>query len=86
MMFTTELRLTGVMAVLMVGGVAAQSTISSSSPTPTGSVMTHVIQVGDAQGTLKFFPEKVKANKGDLIQFQFFPKVNVSSISFHGHS
>lgn len=47
-------------------------------------VTTHVIQVGDMAGTaLKFFPEKVTAKKGDLIQFQFYPKVNHPSSNFY---
>lgn len=50
----------------MVGGAIAQEQ-------PSGTVMTHVVQVGDAQGTKKFYPEKIKANAGDMVQFHFYP-------------
>jgi plastocyanin len=40
-----------------------------------GMVATHVVQVGGANGSLTFSPENVKANVGDLVQFQFHPKV-----------
>lgn len=58
-------------------------------PTPafaqnsTISAMTHVIAVGDIQGGLKFYPEKLTAKKGDLVQFQFYPKAHsVAQSSF----
>jgi len=57
--------------------VAAQSTTSSgAAPSPTGAndVLVHVIQVGSANGTLKFSPEVTNAAVGDKIQFQFYPK------------
>ena len=38
--------------------------------------MTHVVQVGDAEGTKKFYPEKITAQPGELIQFQFYPSVS----------
>lgn len=37
-------------------------------------VNTHVVQVGGPNGSLAFYPEVVRANIGDLIQFQFNPK------------
>ncbi|KAA8911633.1 hypothetical protein FN846DRAFT_404093 [Sphaerosporella brunnea] len=50
---------------------------------PSGQVMTHVIQVSDANGTLAFFPSELTANKGDLLQFQFWPKAHsVAQSSF----
>ncbi|KAI5801119.1 extracellular serine-rich protein [Geopyxis carbonaria] len=41
---------------------------------PEGNVMTHVIQVGDAAGSKLFYPQKITAKKGDLVQFHFYPK------------
>jgi len=66
------------MAALFFGDVSAQNS-SSSDPsqditTPSGNVMTHVIQVGDTAGTKAFYPEKIRAKKGDLVQFHFYPK------------
>ncbi|CAI6336503.1 unnamed protein product [Periconia digitata] len=40
---------------------------------PAGMVATHVVQVG-SNGSLTFSPENLKANVGDLVQFQFHPK------------
>jgi len=55
--------------------VAAQSTTASgAAPSATGNVLVHVIQVGNANGTLKFTPEVTNAAIGDKIQFQFYPK------------
>jgi plastocyanin len=39
-----------------------------------GMVATHVVQVGGPNGSLTFSPENIKANVGDLVQFQFHPK------------
>ena len=58
----------------------AQSTTASSGPaTPSGSVKQHVVQVGDASGALKFYPDTVTAATGDLVQFQFYPRVSLYS-------
>lgn len=38
-----------------------------------GSVTVHVVQVGAANGSLKFFPDNIAAAVGDMIQFQFAP-------------
>jgi plastocyanin len=43
-----------------------------------GMVNTHVIQVGGPNGTLVFSPENIAAQPGDLVQFQFNPKVSRS--------
>lgn len=38
--------------------------------------MTHVIQVGDQDGALKFYPDTLEGvNAGDLVQFHFWPQV-----------
>ena len=34
-----------------------------------------IVQVGDNSGSLKFFPEKIVAEVGSVVQFQFYPKV-----------
>ena len=41
-----------------------------------GMVNVHVVQVGDAQGSKKFYPESLTANPGEMVQFQFHPKVS----------
>jgi plastocyanin len=53
--------------------VAAQSTTAPKNGT-SSDVLVHVIQVGSANGTLKFFPEVTNAAVGDKIQFQFYPR------------
>jgi plastocyanin len=40
-----------------------------------GMVNTHVVRVGGPNGTLRFFPDTLAAEIGDLVQFQFYPKV-----------
>ncbi|KAK5945819.1 hypothetical protein PMZ80_003027 [Knufia obscura] len=47
----------------------------SSSPAAAGSErMVQIVTVGDTNGSLKFFPENVKAEVGSVVQFQFYPK------------
>lgn len=78
---------TSIIASALLGFAVAQSGLSASETlsaasiqTGTGAVPgqmvnTHVIQVGGPNGSLAFYPETVRANVGDLIQFQFNPKV-----------
>lgn len=40
-----------------------------------GMVATHIVQVGGPNGSLTFLPNNVQAAPGDLVQFQFNPKV-----------
>ena len=54
---------------------AGASEAAATGGASSGSVATHVIQVGGPNGSLTFSPENVKAAVGDLIQFQFHPKV-----------
>lgn len=35
----------------------------------------HLVSVGDNNGSLKYFPDTVHAMPGDVVQFQFHPKV-----------
>jgi hypothetical protein len=35
----------------------------------------HLVAVGDNNGSLKYFPDTVHAMPGDVVQFQFHPKV-----------
>lgn len=52
-------------------------------PPPTKNVMggehqqltVHLVAVGDNNGSLKYFPDSVHAMPGDVVQFQFHPKV-----------
>lgn len=52
---------------------AATTTSSSTASTSTGQVKVHVVKVGNANGTLAYSPNNVKANVGDMVQFQFAP-------------
>ena len=57
---------------------AVLGSASTSQPTAmAGMVMTHVVQVGGPNGSLTFSPSNVVAQPGDLVQFQFHPKVRV---------
>lgn len=38
----------------------------------------HLVAVGDNNGSLKYFPDTVHAMPGDVVQFQFHPKVSSS--------
>jgi plastocyanin len=51
----------------------AATTTSSMASTSTGQVKVHVVKVGNANGTLAYSPNNVKANVGDMVQFQFAP-------------
>ena len=42
--------------------------------TPEGQVKVHVVQVGDREGNLKFYPEELEAAVGDMVQFHFYPR------------
>ncbi|MCJ1469938.1 hypothetical protein MMC07_008582 [Pseudocyphellaria aurata] len=53
--------------------------IASSSPTaasgsPAGKVHVHTVKVSNKKGELTFTPSTLKAAKGSLVQFQFYPK------------
>jgi plastocyanin len=62
-------------AAMSTGSVAAEMAAG-------GMVATHVVQVGGPNGSLTFSPDNVKANVGDLVQFQFHPKVSLHSNNF----
>ncbi|KAJ4362654.1 hypothetical protein N0V95_001362 [Ascochyta clinopodiicola] len=53
---------------------ASAARTSSTSSTSGAGLITHTIQVGGPNGSLAFYPNNVKANAGDMIQFQFHPK------------
>jgi plastocyanin len=66
----------------LMGFAAAQSASSALSISASESlasqpmgVTTHTIQVGGPNGSLAFFPNNIKAAPGDMVQFQFHPKV-----------
>jgi plastocyanin len=63
------------MASSAMAGMASASAGAGGMMASGGTVATHVVQVGGANGSLTFSPENVKANVGDLVQFQFHPKV-----------
>ncbi|KAI5813971.1 hypothetical protein BZA77DRAFT_284086 [Pyronema omphalodes] len=65
----------------------AQSISSNFTPPskPPGSVLTHIIQVSDSSGSPKFYPEILRADPGDFLQFQFWPgNHSVRRSSFEG--
>jgi hypothetical protein len=83
----------GGLATSSTSAIAASETLASSSagsagsvassmPASAGTLATHVIQVGGPNGSLTFSPENVKAAPGDLIQFQFHPKVCSSGLYY----
>ncbi|WEW54633.1 hypothetical protein PRK78_000053 [Emydomyces testavorans] len=39
-------------------------------------VNVHVVKVGDDKGTLRFFPDDMKVPAGEMVQFQFHPRVS----------
>ncbi|KAK5047736.1 hypothetical protein LTR84_006401 [Exophiala bonariae] len=43
-------------------------------PPPPGQLMVQVVSVADANGSLKYFPNKIDAPVGSIVQFQFHPK------------
>ena len=55
--------------------LAATTTTSSASSvgTSTGQIVVHAVKVGNANGTLAYSPNNIKANVGDMVQFQFAP-------------
>jgi hypothetical protein len=53
----------------------------ANSPQSDGSVTTHVIKVSNKNGDLKFEPNNLQAEAGHVVQFQFWPKVDLSSFS-----
>ena len=85
------------MGEMPAGGLATSSTSAlAASETPAsapaaqqsgsaGTVATHVVQVGGPNGSLTFSPENVKASVGDLVQFQFHPKVRTSNATPLAH-
>lgn len=48
--------------------IAQSATVSAAS-----SVTVHVVKVGNANGTLSYSPNNLKAAVGDMVQFQFAP-------------
>lgn len=58
-----------------------QTATGSTAPKPNaaGMVATHVVQVGGKAGALVFEPNNVIAAPGDLVQFQFNPKVRLAT-------
>lgn len=75
----------GGLATSSTSAIAASETLASSAaaalPAESGApvagpgVATHVVQVGGPNGSLIFTPDNLQAKVGDLVQFQFYPKV-----------
>lgn len=45
--------------------------------TQPGQLIVQVVSVSDANGSLKYFPDNVKAPVGSIVQFQYHPKVSI---------
>lgn len=52
---------------------------SMAAVTQATDVSVQVVQVGSSNGTLRFFPDNIKADVGTMVQFQFQPKVSLTS-------
>ncbi|EDN05595.1 putative extracellular serine-rich protein [Histoplasma capsulatum] len=74
--------LRGVLAstVFLATGIYAQvedEVIAGWAPTkrqsPEGMVTVHAVQVGNAEGSKRFYPDSLKAEPGSMVQFQFHP-------------
>jgi plastocyanin len=46
---------------------------STGTGTSSGQIVVHVVKVGNANGTLAYSPNNIKANVGEMVQFQFAP-------------
>ncbi|CAD6440150.1 0fda707b-d341-4578-9530-ec2ff6ce7634 [Sclerotinia trifoliorum] len=47
------------------------SSVFAATNTSTSTPQTHVVRVGSTNNSIKYFPEKISAQVGDVIQFQF---------------
>jgi len=52
------------LSALSIGSALAQAA---------GGVTVHVVRVGSMNGSIKFYPDNMKAAVGDMVQFQFAP-------------
>jgi plastocyanin len=57
--------------------IALSTAVAAMPSAAAGMVNTHVVQVGGSNGSLTFLPNNVIAQAGDLVQFQFHPKVRL---------
>lgn len=56
---------------------SASSPPDANTATPSGTVTVHVVKVSNKEGALKFEPNNLKAEVGEMVQFQFWPKVQI---------
>ncbi|KAF8477241.1 Cupredoxin [Kalaharituber pfeilii] len=61
-------------ALLLTLTSALFTGLAQAQETPDGQVKVHVVQVGDKDGSLRFYPEELQAKVGELVQFQFWPR------------
>ncbi|MCJ1428428.1 hypothetical protein MMC29_006338 [Sticta canariensis] len=47
---------------------------AAGSSSPSGTVPIHIVRVSNKDGDLKFIPDSFEAEKGSLVQFQFYPE------------
>ena len=68
------------MGMTMTSSASGESATgtSGSGSNGNGQVKVHVVRVGSMDGGLAFVPNDLKAEKGDMVQFQFMPKVRAT--------
>lgn len=57
-------------------GSEAASPAAAGAAAPSGQVMVHVVKVSNKKGALTFEPNNLQVPAGDMVQFQFYPKVS----------
>ena len=60
------------------GGTNTGGTTGGTTTGANGMVRVIVVKVGNEAGGLVFEPNDIRANAGDMVQFQFYPKVSTS--------
>ncbi|EEH50534.1 uncharacterized protein PADG_06613 [Paracoccidioides brasiliensis Pb18] len=69
---STVLLSTGIQAQVENKIISGWSVVKRQSPE--GMVTVHTVQVGNAEGTQRFYPDSLKVEPGSMVQFQFHPK------------
>lgn len=65
----------------------ASAPLTSSTSMPSGAgLVTHTVQVGGPNGSLAFYPSNIQAKAGDMVQFQFHPKVRLHKYTHLAHT
>lgn len=67
-----------VVAIPAISSAVSSSLPTSDSSSPAGQVEVHRVKVSNKAGDLTFEPNDLKVQPGSMVQFQFYPKVNLS--------